>query len=259
MKLRYSVIGNPQTTNPPIVFLHGLFGGPRDWIPVANQLANDYMCIVVELPLDLASADMQFDDIHTLTDYTFDVIEHCGLVRNYLNNSTKLILCGNSLGGQVAIDYVLKTSYMIDSLVITGSAGLFERGLSDGNRPKMNKETIRRLAEGVFYNTDHCTDIMVDEVYEMLNTRKALRFLLKIAKATRNTNFSDELHRIDIPTLLVWGKQDVVTPPEVAEEFKQKIKHSQLTYIDKCGHAPQIERPDEFVSAFRKFRENKTC
>jgi pimeloyl-ACP methyl ester carboxylesterase len=247
MIIRYSVVGNVDSTENPIVFLHGLFGSPDNWKPIVNQLTDTHKCILIELPLDFSSVDINFDGIHTLTDYTKKILDGFG------DLFQEFVMCGNSLGGQVAIDYTLKYPNEVETLIISGSAGLSERSLSDGNHPKMNKETIRRLAEEIFYNKEYCTNEMVDEVFNMLNTRKALRFLLKVAKATRNTNFNDDLHKIKIPTLLIWGKQDVITPPSVAEEFDEKIKHSKLVYIDKCGHAAQIEQPDEFTLIMKEF------
>ena len=250
MIIRYSVVGNVESTESPIVFLHGLFGSPSNWKPIANQLANKHKCILIELPLDFSSVEVGFHGIHTLTNYTEEILDGFGH-----DPFQKFIMCGNSLGGQVAIDYTLKYRDKVEALIVTGSAGLFERSLSDGNRPRMNKETIRRLAEGIFYDKEHCTHEMINEVFSMLNTRKALRFLLKVAKATRNTNFTDDLHKIKVPTLLIWGKQDVITPSSVAEEFNRKIEHSKLVYIDKCGHAAQIEQPDKFTIAIQDFLE----
>jgi pimeloyl-ACP methyl ester carboxylesterase len=247
MIARYSIVGNINSHETPIVFLHGLFGSPDNWKPIVNQLADTHKCILIELPLDFSSVDINFDGIHTLTDYTKKILDDFG------NLSQNLIICGNSLGGQVAIDYTIKHQHEVEALIISGSAGLHERNLSDGNHPKMNRETIRRLAEEIFYNKEHCTNEMVDEIFNMLNTRKALRFLLKVAKATRNTNFNDDLHKINIPTLLIWGKQDVITPPSVAEEFNKKIKNSKLVYIDRCGHAAQIEQPEQFTMAIKDF------
>ena len=73
-------------------------------------------------------------------------------------------------------------------------------------------------------------------------------------------NLGDKLHKIKAPTLLIWGKQDAVTPPFVGEKFKELISDSRLHFLDKCGHAPMMEKPVEFndiLEAFLKEVEQK--
>jgi len=65
------------------------------------------------------------------------------------------------------------------------------------------------------------------------------------------------LHRIDLPTLLVWGEQDRLIPPAYAAEFARLIPDTRTTIIPQCGHLPQIEKPDEFLAAVTAFLDER--
>ena len=109
-----------------------------------------------------------------------------------------------------------------------------------------NYDYIKRKTEEVFYNPKVATKEIVDEVFETVNNRDKLVRTLSIAKSAIRHNMSNDLPNIKTPTLLIWGENDLVTPPEVAIEFKSLLPNSELTWIKKCGHAPMMEYPKEF-------------
>ena len=77
--------------------------------------------------------------------------------------------------------------------------------------------------------------------------------IIALAKSAIRNNLGEELGQIQVPTLLIWGKNDNVTPPFVAEEFHKLIPNSELAFIDKCGHAPMMEVPNAFNDILEKF------
>ena len=87
---------------------------------------------------------------------------------------------------------------------------------------------------------------LVDEVFEIVNNKEKLIRILALAKSAIRHNMAEELHTFEMPVCLIWGKNDNITPPDVAEEFHKLLKHSSLFWIDQCGHAPMMERPAEF-------------
>ena len=103
------------------------------------------------------------------------------------------------------------------------------------------------------------TDELVDEVFSITNNRlKAIR-IIALAKSAIRNNLGEELNKIKIPALLIWGKNDNVTPPFVAEEFHKLLPNSELHFIDKCGHAPMMEVPVEFNKILFKFLEKQSA
>ena len=116
-----------------------------------------------------------------------------------------------------------------------------------------NYEYIKKKAEDTFYDPSVATKELVDELFEAVNDRnKALRIIITAKSAIRH-NLEDKLDQINCPTLLVWGKEDGVTPLFVGEKFNRLIKYSKLVVVEKCGHAPMMERPDEFNTILSEF------
>lgn len=101
------------------------------------------------------------------------------------------------------------------------------------------------------------TDELVDEVFEITNNRLKVIKIIALAKSAIRNNLGEELNRISIPVLLIWGKNDNVTPPFVAEEFKKLLPNSELHFIDHCGHAPMMEVPEEFNKILLNFLQRQ--
>jgi pimeloyl-ACP methyl ester carboxylesterase len=98
----------------------------------------------------------------------------------------------------------------------------------------------------------------VDEVFNITNSiQKCLR-IVSIAKSAQRHNLANELHKIKVPTLLIWGLNDTITPVSVAYEFNKLISHSELYFVDKCCHAPMMEQPEKFNRILNKFLERKS-
>ena len=231
----------------PVVPLHGLFGSPANWQAVMVELANHYQFHALQLPIDPHEdrCHKSFHSIGQLTDYVERFFDEKALER--------AVLCGNSLGGQVAIDFHPRHPDRVDRLVLAGSAGLFENNLANSRRIRLTRSMVREQACGIFYDPQHVDDELVDDVYSMLEDRQYRRFLLKVSKATRDRYMLDELPDVDVPTMIIWEASDTITPPFVAEQFCERISNARLAFIDRCGHAPPIERPKEFACLLHGF------
>ena len=226
-----------------IILLHGLmgslsnFGGLVDYFAQTHNVVFPFLPIF-ELPLRKLS-------VMGLVDYVDRFIDHQGY--------TNVHIVGNSLGGHIAQLYVLKRPEKVRSLTLTGSSGLFENAMGSSFPKRGNYEYIKKKTEDVFYDPKMATKEYVDDLYDTVNNRnKAIRIITTAKSAIRH-NLGDKLHDILCPTLLVWGIQDSVTPLFVGEKFHELIPNSQLSLIDKCGHAPMMERPDEFNKIYEEF------
>lgn len=227
---------------PTITLLHGLFGGPLNWSEVIPRLARDCRVLAPKFPLD---GSIPITSLQPLTEF----------VREFLDfkNINQTALCGNSLGGQVALDFCLKYPHRVTKLILAGSAGLYERHLSDGSLPKPNKDFIREQAGKVFFDKRHINEELIEQIYQQLQDRHYVRFLIRVAKVTRDYRMDTELAKVTVPTLLIWGAQDEVTPPSVAHQFHRHLPDAQLVFFDRCGHAPPIEHPEKFSQTVRQF------
>ena len=118
-------------------------------------------------------------------------------------------------------------------------------------------EFIKKKTQDVFYSPDVATKEVVDEVFEAVNDRKKVLKILAVAKSAIRHNMAKDLPNIHTPTALIWGRNDNVTPPDVANEFDKLLPSSKLFWFDKCGHAPMMEHPKKFNDTVHKwFIEN---
>jgi len=227
----------------PLVLLHGLFGALSNFKDLIEYFKHHYKVVVPMLPLfDL---DLLHTTVGGLAKYVHRFLEGKDLKNVHL--------LGNSLGGHVALVYLLKHPERTRSLTLTGSSGLFENGMGATYPKRGDYEYIRKKTEVTFYDPKMATKELVDEVFSITNNRIRVIKIIALAKSAIRNNLGDELNNIKQPTLLIWGNNDTVTPPFVAKEFQKLIPNSELHFIDKCGHAPMMEVPEEFNVILHKF------
>jgi pimeloyl-ACP methyl ester carboxylesterase len=230
-----------------VLFLHGLFGSPAHWTSIMEGLQEEYRLIAPQLPIDRAQNRRQegVKSISELTDMVEATIDHMGLER--------FVLCGNSLGGLIAIDLALRHPDRVVALVLAGSAGLYERSLTNGVKPKPTREFVRSVISDIFFDDAMITEALIDEWFQIIQDRDYARFILRISRATRDRCVEEELGQLKMPTMILWGREDQITPPEVAHQFQEKIPRSRLHFIDRCGHSPNVEQPAIFAEHLKGF------
>ncbi len=227
----------------PLVLLHGLFGALSNFEGIINHFSKTHNVVVPILPImDLPIRKVS---VAGLLGYLEDFIEY--------KNFEKIHVMGNSLGGHIALLYALANPEKISSITLTGSSGLFESAMGSSFPKRGSYEFIKKKTEDTFFDPKTATDELINEVFDIVNDRnKAIRVIATAKSAVRH-NLADKLHQITAPTLLVWGKQDQVTPAFVGEKFHELIENSRLIFIDKCGHAPMMEHPELFNQYLEAF------
>ena len=228
----------------PIIILHGLMGGLSNFDSVTNFFSNkDYKVVIPELPI--YNMSLLKTNVKTFAKYLHDFIDFKGF--------ESVILLGNSLGGHIGLYHTKMFPEKIKALVITGSSGLYESAMGGGYTKRSDYEVIKKKAQDVFYDPAVATKEIVDEVYETVNDRNKLIKTLTIAKSAIRHNMGKDLPHMETSTCIIWGKNDTVTPPNVADEFHELLPNSDLFWIDKCGHAAMMEHPDEFNAILHKW------
>ena len=228
----------------PLVMLHGIMGRPENWSPLFGDLPADCRAIALRFPFFDEGVELRTVD--AVESYLLGFLDAWGLECP--------VLCGNSLGGHVSLDLAARLPHRVRGLVLTGSAGLFERNFSHVSSHPPREWVYDRIRE-IFFDKSHATDELVDEVVRIIAIRRNTRDLVAIAHSVKRDNVSDRLCKIACPTLLVWGRQDRITPPDVAEEMARGISRSELVWLDECGHAPMMEHPREFAQAVGRWWE----
>ena len=238
-KFEYVEVGEGQ----PLMLLHGLFGALSNFSDLIEHFKHTHKVIVPILPLyDL---DLLHTTVKGLAKHVQQFIDHKGY--------DQIHLLGNSLGGHVGLVHVLSHPEKIKTLTLTGSSGLFENAMGDSYPKRGDYEYIRAKTAETFYDPAVATKELVDEVFEITNSRIKVIKIIALAKSAIRNNLGEELGQIKVPTLLIWGKNDKVTPPFVAEDFHKLIPNSELAFIDQCGHAPMMEVPNAFNEILEKF------
>jgi pimeloyl-ACP methyl ester carboxylesterase len=226
-----------------LLLLHGLMGALSNWTDVVQEFKKDYRVIIPLLPLyDLP---LLTTGVKSLAKFVHKFVTY-----KNLNNITVL---GNSLGGHVGLIYTLEHQDVVKSLVLTGSSGLYENAFGGSFPKRESYDFIKEKVEYTFYDPVIATKELVDEVYQVVNDRIKVIKILSMAKSAIRHNMSEDIHKIKVPVCLIWGKNDKITPPDVALEFNQLLPDSELNWVDLCGHAPMMERPLEFNAHLRKF------
>lgn len=244
-KFKFVEEGDGET----LLLLHGLFGAMSNFEHLVNHFSKKYKVVVPILPL------FDLDIFHTSVGGLEKYVQKFVEARGYTN----IHLLGNSLGGHVALVHVLKHPERIKSLILTGSSGLFENGMGDSYPKRGDYEYIKKKTQLTFYDPEIATKELVDEVFEITNNRIKVIKIIALAKSAIRNNLGEELNQIKQPTLLIWGNNDIITPPFVGKEFNKLIPNSELHFIDKCGHAPMMEVPEEFNQILDGFLQKQTA
>jgi pimeloyl-ACP methyl ester carboxylesterase len=226
-----------------ILLLHGLFGALSNWDKVLDYFSKEYRMVIPLMPI--YTMPIKSAGVKSLNKFIEEFVIHKQL--------TNLTILGNSLGGHLALLYTLQNEQNVKRLVLTGSSGLFESGMG-GSYPKRGSyQYVKERVEYTFYDPETAAKDLIDEVFSTTqNIPKCLR-IVAIAKSAQRHNMANDITKIKATTKLIWGLNDTITPPIVAHEFNRLIPHSDLSFIDKCCHAPMMEQPDKFNVLLKKF------
>jgi pimeloyl-ACP methyl ester carboxylesterase len=240
-------------SGPVVVLLHGLGADGSSWASNIGPLAAKYRVIVP-------------DQIGFGKSYKPFINYRVGTLVDFLNGLLKELkverasLVGNSLGGFTAAAFALAYPEKVDKLVLVDAAGYAVPKDTDPRTFNVlnpsTREGVKQLMSLVFYDKKmFANDAVVDMLFaKKMRTDDGYTIQKFIESILRGEDVLDgKLNKIKNPTLLVWGREDLLTPLAMGERFKQDIKGSQLLIFDKCGHVPQMEKAAEFNSALMKF------
>ncbi len=220
----------------PLILLHGLFGALSNFGDVLEHFSKTHKVYIPILPIyDMPVLDTS---VKSLAKFLKEFI-----AAKSIENP---ILLGNSLGGHVALVYTALHVSKVKYLVLTGSSGLYENAMGGSFPRREDKVFIKNKVAETFYDPKHASQELVDECFEIVNNKGKLIRILALAKSAIRHNMAKELAAFKLPVCLIWGKNDTITPPEVAIEFNELLPQSELFWIDECGHAPMMEQAAQF-------------
>ncbi len=220
----------------PVLLLHGLMGKTDHWKTTLRALGS--FCRPVALELPIFDPSLSEVSLPSLTEWVCRFLD--------AQRMPHAVVGGNSLGGHVALEMAVAHPDRVSGLILTGSSGLFERSFTRGVPHRPTSEWVREKMEEVFFDPALVTPQSVEAVLRAVSTRDAALRVLQAARASKHRNVEDCLPTIDVPTCIIWGEEDRITPLDIARRFHALLPNSDLFLVSRCGHAPMLERPEIF-------------
>ena len=238
-------------SGPLVVFLHGLVGLNDHWDQVVARVAPRCRCICLQLPLlELRGSDCSVSGVTEMT------------IR-YLRTLTAEVgqpgvLVGNSFGGHVACRVALEAPELVRGIVLAGASGLIERPLAETKRfaeiqTRPTRDWIEEKIGELFFDRSRIYPGDLDRAHKELNERGKARAMVRLSRSARKNHLGGELPQLKRPALLIWGEDDIVTPPEAAQEFLRLLPEARIEWYERCGHVPMVEHPDRFGESLTGF------
>ena len=230
----------------PLLFLHGAGGVPL-WLPFMASLSERYDVIVPDHPgFGRSDTPDWLDQLSDLAYFYLDFIDALGL--------DQVHLVGHSLGGWIAAEIAVRSTRRLRTLTLVGAAGVHVNGVAKGDMFVWSQEErVRNLFVDQRFAEQRLAQPVTEEQGDI-----AIKNELRTADLAWQPRLHDPqlrkwLHRIDVPTLIVWGEGDKIFPKPYGEAYHRLIKGSRLEVLPACGHIPQVEKADAFVDLFTRF------
>jgi triacylglycerol lipase len=248
-KIRYLEAG----TGPVVILLHGLGGDSSNWASTIGPLSQKYRVIVPDqIGFGKSDKPMLNYRVATLVDFLDGLYKQLGV--------QKASLVGNSLGGFTAAAFALTHPDKVEKIVLVDAAGFklpgdFDPRIASNLNPS-TRQQIKELISLVFYNkalfaSDAAIEAFLARRVAAGDGYTIQRFIDSIGRG--EDVLDGKLGGIKQPTLIIWGREDGLTPLAMGERFHKEIAGSQLIVFDKCGHVPQLEKAADFNTAVLKF------
>ncbi len=237
--------GNGQ----PIIFCHGLFGSFRNFASIGQALSNRYRVIVPCMPM--YDAPLRNCTVEKLAIYLDEFINDLKL--------EQVILAGNSMGGGIILHYTICHPENVSILMLFSSSGLSFVPMRGGVLRVNDYNYVKSLMSDIFYRLpDLIDDNDFLEIYNVVQDKSILLRCFSLTRSTKKLFSHEQLKALKHPALIIWGENDMVIPPEIALQFQECLKNSELHYLSECGHCPTYEKPEQCLALIETFLLNTT-
>lgn len=235
---------------PPLVYLHSTLGESFRWLPFFDALAKDFTVYVPTHPGFHRSGG--FDSISSIEDMAFHYVELFDAL-----GLDEAILGGVSLGGWIAAEFAVRWPERVKKLWLADAPGLWvdEQPLPDLFRMMTRPDKLREL---MFHDpAGYMAKMIVADDPDDERRMSAYQSMTVLARMVWERPYDPKLparlHRVQCPTLLLWGDDDRLVPPAYGQAYAKYLPQALWHTIPECGHLPMFEKEAEFVEAIRRF------
>ena len=263
-EVRYVEMGAASDEDDlPLVLVHGLSGAWQNWLENIPHFARSHRVIAPDLPGFGASP---------VPDWDLSIEAYGRLLGGFCDQLgiDRCVLVGNSMGGFIAAEVAIADPERVERLTLVSAAGISHARMARtpattmarfaaATAPyafKYREQALTRpvlrhhVLRGVFYKP---TALRPELLWENIHTGLNAPGMLAAVEGLVGYDFTESLPEIEVPTLIVWGRQDRVVPPADSEEFERLIPNSRRVVFDRCGHVPQLEKPARFNALLDEF------
>lgn len=238
-------------TGPTLVMLHGMADDRHSFVGTAGGLTDEYHVILPDLQ---GHGDNAADP-----DRDYSIAGQ----RMFVERLTKALaldhfhLAGNSMGGHVSAAFALENPDQVDRLILVNAPGLVvdDTVVYGGfGAPIQTSEEFDALMQRVLFNPPAIPGPIKNHLIETTNRRMAfINGLAQSVRAGAEHDLSDRIDTLAVPTMILWGQEDVVVPYGVAEAYARQIPDAELVLLPQAGHSPQLEAPKRVANAIRAY------
>jgi len=247
-KIHYlEFISRKPGRNLPIVFIHGSGGNAGPWQKVMEGLTEDYTSLAVDLPGHGGSDGEGMKSIAEYSNFMKDFLDALGIER--------AILGGHSMGGAIGQDFFIRYPRILKALLLIGT-GARLRVLPEAL--EMNRQMAFGEIPSKFYPWGFAestsSEIIAEGEREWAKTSPQVRYYDFLA--CDQFDIMGEMEKIRVPTLIVCGKEDRLTPVKYSDFLKKNIAGSRIEIIEGAGHMVMLEAPQTLGEKILNFLES---
>ncbi|MCR6096258.1 alpha/beta hydrolase [Salipaludibacillus agaradhaerens] len=248
-----------KRNKPPLLLLHGFMSSTYTFHKIFPVLQEYFSVVTVDLP--------GFGRSEKSTSFIYSYHHYGMLVNDILTyfNLQNVIVVGHSMGGQIALNLAKIVPCNINKLILIGCSGYLKR-----SRKRLiycsyipffdklmalyiNKHGVASGLKNVFYDQSFITNSHIEEFGRPLKDKKMYKSLVRLIRHREGDLIGRDLNKIDLPVLLIWGREDRVVPVNVGYRLANDLPNCDLKVYEKAGHLITEERPDKVCEAILSY------
>jgi pimeloyl-ACP methyl ester carboxylesterase len=230
----------------PLLFLHGVTG-PPGWPPFLERLARRCAVIAPDHPsFGRSPTPPWLEDVGDLALFYLELIEHLEL--------SGVHIVGHCLGGWIALEAAVRATARIKTLTLIAPAGIRVHGQPPADIFVLDRAQLARAlyADPALAEQESTAPLTPEQENDAIGNKVAAARLVWQPRL-HNPKLGKWLHRIRVPTQILWGDADRIIPPAYAASLRDLIPGARVTLVPGAGHLPHLEKPEPVAQAVLEF------